>query len=187
MLTAGCALARRLHRSPDPEDERLLPNGVTEVAERVPVLGDWMARMGRRLSPAAERIVAEVHEEAALDDGPLVVCHGDLNPGNVLSADRAPWLAVDPLPLIAPAAYDAASLVWSKRAWLLDQPDPAGVLSRRIQLASGAVGMPARDVWAWTLARATAILINRSTWGGYDEAPFVRVIELLCGRPPAMA
>lgn len=176
MLSAGCTVARRLHRPADAEDERLLPNAVIGVRERVTVLAEWMKRMGRPLSRPAERIVAKVHAELALGDGAPVVCHGDLNPANLLSAHREPWLAIDPLPLVAPAAYDAVSLVWSKRPWLLEQPDPAGALNLRVELASDALGVSEGHVWAWTLARA-AILIDRFAWGGYNEALFIRVVE----------
>lgn len=185
MLAAGCTVARRLQRRPDAEDERLLTSAVADVAQRAVRLGDWMDRIGRPLSPPAARLLAEVHEELARYEGPLVVCHGDLNPGNLLSAQRARWLAIDPLPVIAPAAYDAVSLVWSKRSWLLGEPEAARRLSARIELAAGTLGVPQRAVWAWTLARATGILVDRFGWGGYNEAPFVRVVELLCQRPPA--
>jgi hypothetical protein len=47
------------------------------------------------------------------------------------------------------AMYDAASLVWSKRPWLLAAADPAAMLDRRI------------------------------AWGGYDETPFITIAELL--------
>jgi len=185
MLAAGCAVARRLHRVPDAEDERLLPSAVGQVAQRVGELGDWMERMGHPLSPHAEHIVAEVHADLARYEGVLVVCHGDLNPGNLLSAQRAPWLAIDPLPVMAPAAYDAVSLVWSKRPWLLGQREPAARLNARIQLAADTLGAPQREGRAWALARGTAILISRFAWGSYNEAPFISVVELLSQYPPA--
>jgi hypothetical protein len=33
--------------------------------------------------------------------------------------------------VIAPPAYEATSLVWCRRDWLLAQPDPRAVLDRR--------------------------------------------------------
>lgn len=184
MVAAGCGLAHRLHRQPDDEDHRVLSEAMGEVSERADALDGWMGRMGRPLSAAAERAVAEAHARAMSSSDSVVVCHGDLNPGNILSAQREPWLTVDPLPLLAPPAYDAVSLVWSKRDWLLARPAPSAVLRRRIELAAEALGIAASDVWAWTLVRATGILIDRFSWGGYNEAPFVQVIELLTARQP---
>jgi streptomycin 6-kinase len=148
LVTDACALARLLHRAPDAADEALLPNATVDVAEQQARLDEAMGAMGHPLSPHAERVIQRMHEEV-LGDGPRVVCHGDLNPGNVLAAERMAWLAVDPWPVLAPAAYDAASLVWSKRPWLLAAPDPAAILDRRIALAADAIGAGEYDVRAW--------------------------------------
>ncbi len=179
MVRAGCAVARRLHRVPDLEDGWFLRSALDAVALRAAAFGDLMARIGRPLSAHAEGVVAAAHEELASAGAAPVVCHGDLNPGNLLSAQRAPWLAIDPLPVIAPPAYDAASLVWARRPWLLERPDPGAVLVRRVELAADALDAPPHDVWAWTLARATGMLVERAAWGGYDDALVVAVVELL--------
>jgi streptomycin 6-kinase len=175
MVTAGCGLAHKLHRAADAEDGRALPSAVAEAAERAARLN---AATGHAMSAQAGRLIARAHAEVT-DSGELVVCHGDLNPGNLLAAGRVDWLAVDPLPVRAPRAYDAASLVWSKRPWLLAEPDPAAVLERRIALAAASIGAEQREVRAWTLVRLTGILIDRLAWGGYDEAPFIRIAEFL--------
>lgn len=179
MVTAGCRLAHTLHRTPDAEDQRMLPDVAAIVAERADRFRDAMERIGDPLSPRAERIITRLHYEAT-ENAAVVVCHGDTNPGNLLAAQRMPWLAVDPLPVLAPAACDAASLVWSKRSWLLEQPDPAAALEHRIALAAAALDEEPREIRAWTLIRLIGLLIDRHTWGGYDEAPFVTVAELLC-------
>jgi streptomycin 6-kinase len=180
MLTVGCRLARRLHRSPDAEDENVLPDAVASAAKTALRLDEAMEEMGHPHSPHTERVVKRSYDEVCSADGAVVVCHGDTNPGNLLAGQRMNWLAVDPLPVRAPGAYDAVSLVWSKRAWLLAQPDPAAVLERRISLAAAAIGADAGDIRAWSLVRLVGLLIDRFSWGGYNEAPFVAVAELLC-------
>jgi streptomycin 6-kinase len=40
-----------------------------------------------------------------------VVVHGDFNPGNLLAAEREPYLAIDPKPMIGDPAYDPWPLV----------------------------------------------------------------------------
>ena len=180
MVTAACELARRLHRPADAEDERLVPSAVADVAERAARFDEAMQAMGHPLSRHAERVIKGFHDALAVNDSALVVCHGDMNPGNLLAAERMDWLAVDPLPVRAPAAYDAASLVWAKRRWVLAEPDPAAVLECRVSLAATAIGAEAREVRAWTLVRVAGILIDRFAWGGYNEAPFISVAELLC-------
>ena len=51
-----------------------------------------------------------------------VVVHGDFNPGNVLAARRAPFLAIDPKPMVGDPAYDPWSLV-AQLDWPFRLPD----------------------------------------------------------------
>ncbi|MDA0180121.1 aminoglycoside phosphotransferase family protein [Solirubrobacter phytolaccae] len=122
--------------------------------------------------------VADAKDRTTLPGTGDVVCHGDLNPGNLLS-HRDGWVAIDPLPVLAEPAYDAVSLVWSKRDWLLSQPDPRRVLDRRLQLAAAALAVDADRIRLQTLRRIEALLTERASWGGYDEAPFVALAALL--------
>ena len=41
------------------------------------------------------------------------VIHGDLHYGNVLTADREPWLAIDPKPINGDRHYEVAPMLWS--------------------------------------------------------------------------
>ena len=77
--------------------------------------------------------------------GRTVVLHGDFNPGNVLSAARAPFLAVDPKPMVGDAAYDPSQLVTQL----------AGMSIRaRFGYFAGLVDVPAERMLAWGVARS---------------------------------
>ena len=179
MLQEGCELAARLHRRPDAVDVEVLSRADAEVAQRAERTDALMAQLGHPFPPRIEQAIASHHRALASEHhGPLVVCHGDLNPGNVLShADG--WVAVDPLPVIAEPAYDAVSLVWSKRAWLLDASHPRRIVRRRLEVAAEALATDVERVRMWTLVRLTGLLADRLSWGGYDEAPFIAFAELL--------
>ena len=93
LLTAGCELARRLHRVTDAQDERALRSAVAVAADRAARLEEAMQAMGHPLSARAERVIRRSHEQAAAESQ-VVVCHGDMNPGNLLAAERWtgwPW------------------------------------------------------------------------------------------------
>jgi streptomycin 6-kinase len=47
----------------------------------------------------------------SLPSGARHVLHGDFHPGNVLSATRAPWLAIDPKPIVGDREWDAVMLL----------------------------------------------------------------------------
>ena len=49
-----------------------------------------------------------------------VVLHGDLHYGNVLAADRAPWLAISPKPVNGDPHYEIAPMLWHRWADIAD-------------------------------------------------------------------
>jgi hypothetical protein len=54
--------------------------------------------------------------ELAARAGPLVVCHGDVHPGNIVTTDAGPMLLDWDLTCIGPAAWDHAALMtWAER------------------------------------------------------------------------
>jgi streptomycin 6-kinase len=71
---------------------------------------DWEA-LGRPF----ERRLVDAAASACRDLGPTqgdqVLLHGDLHSGNVLRAQREPWLAIDPTPLVGEREWDAARLL----------------------------------------------------------------------------
>ena len=75
---------------------------------------------GPRLAQEAAALFRELessqHEE--------FLVHRDFHRGNVLAAQREPWLAIDPKPTLAEREFDAAWLLGSQagdKAWLLDE------------------------------------------------------------------
>ena len=59
-----------------------------------------------------EQAISLCRELAADADG--VVLHGDLHYGNVLAADREPWLAISPKPLNGDAHFEVAPMLWHR-------------------------------------------------------------------------
>jgi len=74
----------------------------------------------------------------------------DLHAGNVLRAEREPWLVIDPKPFIGDPAYDATQHLFNCRARLLS--DPQGTMARFADL----LGVDHERVRLWTFARAAA-------------------------------
>lgn len=104
------------------------------------------------------RAAVSAFEELACYDGESVVLHQDFHRGNVLRAQREPWLAIDPKPLVGERAFDARWLLYDllyrgPRSAL----PPAGLLDR---LATELSLDPER-VRLWTLARA----VENALWG----------------------
>lgn len=98
-----------------------------------------------------------------------VIVHGDFNPGNVLSARRRPWLAIDAKPMIGDPGYDP----WPLLAQIDDpfsRPDPRRVLAERFALVGDVLGEDVRRLAAWALARE----VESALWAvEYADSPIV--------------
>lgn len=101
----------------------------------------------RRLVDAALDAIAEL----APVQGPQVLIHQDLHPGNVLASTRLPWLAIDPKPVVGELAFAVAPVV---RAVPLGH-DPISV-SGRLHWLSAELGVDRERARGWTIAQAMA-------------------------------
>ncbi|MET0702702.1 MAG: aminoglycoside phosphotransferase family protein [Mycobacterium sp.] len=105
-IVAG--LYRRLHVPALPQLRTL-----TSSVER------WIAEFQAlpRSAPIPHRLVEQamtLGRDLIADSGRDTVLHGDLHYGNVLAADRAPWLAISPKPMNGDPHYEVAPMLWHR-------------------------------------------------------------------------
>ena len=98
------------------------------------------------LTREALRVFAELSVSAPTD----VLLATDLHAGNVLAAEREPWLVIDPKPFIGDPAYDATQHLFNCPARLT--ADPIGSIRRFADL----LGVDQDRVRWWTFARLAA-------------------------------
>ena len=88
-------------------------------------------------------------EELSQSAASRVLLATDLHAGNVLAAEREPWLAIDPKPFVGDAAYDATQhLLFDSRASLLADADET------IKIFADLLDLSHERVHLWTFARA---------------------------------
>lgn len=85
----------------------------------------------------------------------------DLHAGNVLAAEREPWLAIDPKPFIGDPAYDATQHLLDCEQRMT--ADPLGLIER----FSSLLGVDHERVRLWTFARLVAE--PRNEWAAPSE------------------
>ncbi len=118
-------------------------------------LGDMAASMLERTPAVLERIpdpearglvadCAAAVREVADEPGDRLL-HWDLHDENVLAADRAPWLAIDPKPLAGDPGFD----LWPA---LANNFDPGDVLWR-FDAMTEVLGLDRARARAWTYGR----------------------------------
>lgn len=156
-------LLRRLWRSPStPHPFRSLSilmeywtNETLTQAERWPDQG--VVREGLHL-----------FKELPRDTTKAVLLATDLHAGNVLRAERQPWLVIDPKPFVGDPAYDATQHLFNCSARL--RSDPTGT----IRTFSDLLGAEHERVRLWTFARAAAE--PRDDWNNGDLLALAREI-----------
>lgn len=100
---------------------------------------------------------------AELAGGRPRLIHGDMNPGNVLRAARAPWLAIDPKGYAGDPLFDVATFLNDPPAGLAPA-DLRRLQARRVALFAEMLAQPRAAVLAW--AEAHAVL---SGWWSYED------------------
>lgn len=91
----------------------------------------------------------------------------DLHAGNVLRAEREPWLVIDPKPFVGDPAYDATQHLLNCKPRL--RADPDGTVRRFASL----LGVDHERVRRWTFARLAAE--PRDDWGD-DTLSLARIL-----------
>ncbi|MEU6800523.1 aminoglycoside phosphotransferase family protein [Streptomyces neyagawaensis] len=134
-------LLAHLTATPAPEGLRRLSDIGADMLERTPAV------LARIPDPGDRRLIADCAAalREVLDAPGDRLLHWDLHFENVLAADRAPWIAIDPKPLAGDPGFD----LWPA---LDNRFEPAEV-RWRFDAMTDVLGLDRRRAGAWTLAR----------------------------------
>ncbi|MDX6597959.1 MAG: streptomycin 6-kinase [Gaiellales bacterium] len=148
-LAVACGLLPRLWIAP--------PSGHPFVTAQACAAG-WavdIERMygahGRPFDAALLRAAVAAFEQLGSYDGESVLLHQDFHRGNVLRAQREPWLVIDPKPLVGERAFDARWLLYDL---LHSEPRHALPAAALLDRLSAALALDAERVRLWSFARA---------------------------------
>jgi streptomycin 6-kinase len=165
------------------------PARIPPAEHRFPTIADWingMQRMrehfGGTTGPFPRALVEEAEwlfAELLASQAAPVLLHGDLHHDNIVSAKRAPWLALDPKGIVGEPAYEVGALLRNPLPRLLEMPNPARATARRVDQLAEALGIERARVRGWGLAQAVL-----SAWwcvedSGYGWEPTIACAELL--------
>lgn len=138
-------LLRRLWRTPpDPNDFRPLSLMVDHWCE------ETRANSERWRDAALVEDGLRVFEELAAGDDHRLLLATDLHAGNVLRAEREPWLVIDPKPFTGDPAYDATQHLLNCKERV--HADPQGMVMRFAEL----LDVDSERVRLWLFARVAA-------------------------------
>lgn len=148
-------LASAIWIPPAPELRRA--HGIIHLSARS---AEWLDVMEQRLERAGHEVdpgIASLAREllatlprATPDDRLL---HGDFHPGNIVAAQRSPWLVIDPKPMIGDPASETVVMVFQLGVPVEHHADERGELRARIERFARAAGLPPERMYGWGTAR----------------------------------
>ncbi|WP_327151005.1 aminoglycoside phosphotransferase family protein [Nocardia sp. NBC_01329] len=157
-------LLTRLHSVPAPGGLPHLSKALSAMVDDIPAAMRVLESDDRARLDRWAHIVAEL----GADPGNSLL-HWDLHYGNVLAADREPWLAIDPEPLVGDPGFDlwpALDSGWSTDETVTDAPR---IVRRRFDILTEMLGLDRGRAAGWTLAR----LLQNVLWDIEDGHPAI--------------
>ena len=182
MLLERCTPGTKLRALPEPEQDRVIA-GLLRRLWRPPVAPHPfrpLSAMTAAWSEETQRDAARWPDTGLVGEGlrlfmelshttsTAVLLATDLHAGNVLMAQREPWLVIDPKPFVGDPEYDATQHLFNCAARLRANPD--GTIARLADLLC----VDHERVRLWTFARAAAE--PRDDWADRDALALARIL-----------
>ena len=172
MLLERCEPGTSLRDEPEPEQDRVVAQMLTRLWRSIAtphafrplsaMLQYWSeetaAASARWQDPGLVQEGLRLFRDLPVSAPRNVLLATDLHAGNILRAQREPWLAIDPKPFVGDPAYDATQHLLNCQERLRSDPD--GTIRRFADL----LDVDSDRVRAWTFARAAAE--PRDDWNG---------------------
>ncbi|MET8248739.1 aminoglycoside phosphotransferase family protein [Streptomyces sp. NPDC005202] len=105
------------------------------------------------VAPLVDAALAAREELLAAPPEQLLL-HGTFRQSKVLAADRMPWLAVGPDPVVGECAFDLARLVRDRVEDLIASPSGPATTRRRVKRLAESLEVDQERLRGWTLFRA---------------------------------
>jgi streptomycin 6-kinase len=121
--------------------------------------------------PELVRLAEQVFHELVDSTDERMLLHGDLHHGNVLSATRSRWLAIDPHGLVGERAYDCAALLYNPHHELRGTRDLERRLLERVDVLVRRLSLDRERVIAWGFTKA----VLSELWAIEDHGGILKV------------
>lgn len=162
-IQTACALYRRLRR---PATD--IPAGYPALPLVADIVSGWEQQLftpeiTEYLPDSVLGRARDLRAWLAVPDGPLLVVNRDTHLGNIVAAEREPWLLIDPKAFLGEAAFDAGFLVMKQ---VETEPNPAPA-RRALAATADALGVNRERARAWAWLRA----LEEIAWSLEDERP----------------
>jgi streptomycin 6-kinase len=107
-----------------------------------------------------------IYERLSTQPGHNCYLHGDYHLGNVVTAERAEFLAIDPKGIAGHVGYDIAVFLINLHRWQEKNDDVARLIANAIAQFAKAFDMTEKEIREWTFA--TMVI---GAWWNFDDMP----------------
>jgi streptomycin 6-kinase len=90
--------------------------------------------------------------------------HGDFHHENILSAEREPYLVIDPKGLVGSVGYDAGVFINNNRDWLAEKPDVSVRMDLAVRQFSETLRIAEDEIRKWAFVQMVL-----SAWWTFEE------------------
>ncbi|WP_065238416.1 aminoglycoside phosphotransferase family protein [Legionella spiritensis] len=148
------------------EATRIAANVIINIQKSIPdelkfpSTSDWFRRLESDIKcPAgfdsknidkAKRIAGELHNQAKK----TVLLHGDLHHFNILSAQRKPWLAIDPKGVVGPPEYECGAFLRNPIPQIATKPNLKKIMADRIDIFAEILSFDRQIIIGWGYSQA---------------------------------
>jgi streptomycin 6-kinase len=167
------------------EDDEAAISAATAVMRRIwrplppqgylfPTISDWGKGFAKHrtaynggtgpIQPAQFARAEKLYSELSASMAKPVLLHGDLHQDNILSAEREPWLAIDPKGVIGEPAFEVGPLLRNFWPDILACTNPKQLMARRIDQLSAELDFDRERICGWGFSQAVLSMI----WGMED-------------------
>ena len=178
-IDEACRVIGGLLRQLDHPALPALPHLSAEAACLVERLDSAPRAIPRRFVEQARAALSDLMTDKAIDSR---MVHTDLHYGNVLAADRQPWLAIDPKPLAADPAFAVTPALWNRWDEAVSSGDLRRHLRRRLSIICEAAGLDEERARSWSIAREVQMALWAATED--DAGELTKAITIIKAMQP---
>jgi streptomycin 6-kinase len=165
----------------DDEATRIAASVMTKLWRPLPAEHNFPTEHNGATGPLPAHLVERaegIYRELFASAPPPVLLHGDLHHENILSATRAPYLAIDPKGVAGEPAYEVGPLFYNPQPEIFHQPNLARVLKRRLDVLAEYLPIDRERLLACAFAHsvlsaAWSVEENDSSEGGWRSTILV--------------
>lgn len=133
-----------------------------QAADLAEQFGSAPPAIPRRFVEQARALLADLVTDTAVDSQ---MVNTDLHYGNILAAQRQPWLAIDPKPLAADPAFAVTPALWNRWDEAIASGDLRAHLRHRLAIICARAGVDEERARAWSIVRE----VQMGLWAIQDD------------------